>query len=63
MKRLLSKVLGRLFPRPEDGNPCHEAAFDPDQMPGALREKVERAKSGKPEKSERNDSGSRGGQT
>ena len=43
MSNLLGKVFGRIFPKPEDGNPCHEAAFDPDLMPKAVREKLEQA--------------------
>ena len=44
MNKLIGKVLGRIFPQPEDGNACHEAAFDPEQMPDAVREKLEQAK-------------------
>jgi hypothetical protein len=44
MNNLLGKVWGRIFPRPEDGNPCHEAAFDPEMMPKAVQEKLEQAK-------------------
>ena len=43
MSNLFSKVLGRIFPRPEDGNACHEAAYDLDQMPKVMREKLEQA--------------------
>ncbi|MHC1761526.1 MAG: hypothetical protein AB9917_18835 [Negativicutes bacterium] len=43
MSNLLDKVFGRIFPKPEDGNPCHEAAFDPELMPKAVREKLEQA--------------------
>ena len=45
MTRLLQKVLNRLVPKPEDGNPCHEAAFDPDLMPDAVRQALEKEKS------------------
>lgn len=41
MNKLLGKVLGRIFPQPEDGNACHEATFDPEQMPEAVRGKLE----------------------
>jgi len=44
MSKLMDKVFGRIFPKPEDGNPCHEAAFDPELMPKAVREKLEQAK-------------------
>ncbi len=44
MSSLIGKVFGRIFPKPEDGNPCHEAAFDPDIMPQAIKEKLEQAK-------------------
>lgn len=37
---IMQKILDRVFPRPEAGNACREAAFDPDLMPDALREKV-----------------------
>ena len=43
MSKLMDKVFGRIFPKPEDGNPCHEAAFDPELMPKAVREKLEQA--------------------
>lgn len=43
MNKLIEKVLGRIFPQPENGNACHEAAFDPEQMPEAMREKLEQA--------------------
>jgi len=41
MSSLLGKVFGRIFPKPEDGNACHEAAYDLDQMPKIMREKLE----------------------
>ena len=41
MASVISKIFGRIFPRPEDGNACHEAAFDPEMMPKAVREKLE----------------------
>ena len=44
MNKLLGKVLGRIFPQPEDGNACHEAAFDPEQMPEAMRKILDEAK-------------------
>ena len=43
MGNLFSKVLGRIFPKPEDGNACHEAAYDLDQMPRDMRHKLEQA--------------------
>jgi hypothetical protein len=33
-------MLRRLFPRPEDGNACHEPAFDPDLLPKEIRERL-----------------------
>ena len=44
MNKLLGKIIGRIFPQPEDGNACHEAAFDPEQMPEAVRAKLAEAK-------------------
>ena len=41
MASVISKIFGRIFPRPEDGNACHEAAFDPEMMPKAVRDKLE----------------------
>ena len=43
MSSLLGKVVGRIFPKPEDGNACHEAAYDLDQMPKVMREKLEQS--------------------
>lgn len=43
MSSLLGKVFGRIFPKPEDGNACHEAAYDLDQMPKVMREKLEQS--------------------
>ena len=43
MSNLIGKIFGRIFPKPEDGNPCHEAAFDPELMPQAVRDKLEQA--------------------
>ena len=43
MSKILDKVFGRIFPKPEDGNACHEAAYDLDQMPRDMRKKLEQA--------------------
>jgi len=43
MSSFLGKVFGRIFPKPEDGNACHEAAYDLDQMPKVMREKLEQS--------------------
>ena len=42
MSGFLQKVMDRLMP--EAGNPCHEAAFDPDLMPEAMRQALEKEK-------------------
>ena len=44
MSSVIGKIFGRIFPKPEDGNACHEAAFDPDLMPKAVRDKLEQGK-------------------
>ena len=44
MTGFLQKVMDRLVPKPEAGNPCHEAAFDPDLMPDAMRQALEKEK-------------------
>ncbi len=44
MSGFLQKVMDRLMPKPEAGNPCHEAAFDPDLMPEAMRQALEKEK-------------------
>lgn len=44
MSGFLQKVMDRLVPKPEAGNPCHEAAFDPDLMPEAMRQALEKEK-------------------
>ena len=44
MTGFLQKVMDRLVPKPEAGNPCHEAAFDPDLMPEAGRQALEKEK-------------------
>lgn len=44
MTGFLQKVMDRLVPKPEAGNPCHEAAFDPDLMPEAVRQALEKEK-------------------
>ena len=40
MSSVIGKIFGRIFPKPEDGNACHEAAFDPEMMPKAVRDKL-----------------------
>lgn len=43
MPNLMKSILGRVFPKPEDGNACTEAAFDKDLMPTAMRQKLQEA--------------------
>ena len=53
MSSIISKIFGRIFPKPEDGNACHEAAFDPDLMPKAIRDKLEQEQSKEQEEAEK----------
>jgi hypothetical protein len=50
MTGFLQKVMDRLVPKPEAGNPCHEAAFDPELMPDAMRQALEKEKLQQPMK-------------
>lgn len=53
MNSVIGKIFGRIFPKPEDGNACHEAAFDPDLMPKAIRDKLEQEQSKEQEEAEK----------
>ena len=53
MSSVIGKIFGRIFPKPEDGNACHEAAFDPDLMPKAIRDKLEQEQSKEQEEAEK----------
>jgi hypothetical protein len=43
IRNVLQGVLKHLFPSPQDdagGGACHEAAFDPDQFPESMRQRL-----------------------